>query len=169
MGWFSSLFGSKSKAQKQEPTSFTLRQGETVPVDDAFRAWTSGDLDAMLQAANVKTNLIDRHFLLQTIVTETYKLRKEKIYRKICVEYAEKHLKEFSSIAPALKKEMGGTLPYVKTFQHYATIMTEDGEYEKAISICENALEYGLHDNTKSGFEGRISRIKKKTEKQIRK
>ena len=70
------------------------------------------------------------------------------------------------SLALALKEDMGGTLPRVTTFQHYATVLTEDGEYEKAISICEKALEYGLHDNTKSGFEGRIERIKKKAKTQ---
>jgi hypothetical protein len=75
MSWFSSLFGSKSK--EQEPTTFTLRQGKSVPVDDAFRAWTSGDLPKMIKAVSIKTNLIDRHFLLQSIVDATYKLRKE--------------------------------------------------------------------------------------------
>jgi len=158
MSWFSSLFRKKSQPQREESTAFTLRQGKSVPVDDAFRAWTSGDLDQMLKAVSTKTNPIDRHFLLQSIVNATYKLRKEEQYRKLCIEYAEKHLQEFPSIVPALKEEMGGTLPHVTTFQYYATVLTE--------SICEKALEYGLHDNTKSGFEGRIERIKKKAKKQ---
>jgi hypothetical protein len=166
MSWFSSLFGSKSKSKEQEPTTFTLRQGKSVPVDDAFRAWTSGDLTQMLKAVSTKTNPIDRHFLLQSIVDVTYKLRKEDQYRKLCVEYAELHLKEFPDIAPALKEDMDGTLPRITTFQNYATVLTEDEKYNKAISICEKAIEYGLHDNTKSGFEGRIARIKKKAEKQ---
>ena len=165
MGWFKSLFESKQKPNKQESTTFTLRQGKSVPVDDAFRAWTSGDLNQMIKAVSGKTNLVDRHFLLQSIVGATYKLRKEEKYRKLCHKYAEKHLQEFPTIVPALKKEMGGTLPRITTFQHYTTILTEDGEYEKAISICETAIDYGLHDNTKSGFEGRIARIKKKLEK----
>ncbi len=87
MNWFSSLLRGKAKPQKkmEEPTSFTLRQGKTVPVDDAFRAWTSGDLNEMLKAVSKKTNLIDRHYLLQSIVDATYKLRKEEAYRTICV------------------------------------------------------------------------------------
>ena len=144
---------------------FALRQGKSVAVDDAFRAWSSGDLTQMLKAVSRKTNPIDRHFLLQSIVDATYKLRKDEKYRKLCIEYADKHLKEFPDIAPALKKDMDGTLPRIVTFQHYSTILTEDREYDKAISICKKAIEYGLHDNTKSGFEGRIERIKKKAEK----
>ena len=164
MEWFSSFFGSRAKSHKQKPNIFTTRQGEFVPIDDVFRAWTSGNLDEMLKVINTKTNPIDRHFLLQSIITEAYKLRKEEKYRKICIEYAEKHLQEFSSLVPALKEDMGGTLPRITTFQYYSTILTENGEYEKAIDVCKKAISYGLHDGSQSGYEGRIARIKKKIE-----
>jgi len=164
MEWFSSLFGRKSNSHKQEPNTFTVRQGKTVPIDDAFRAWTSGNLNEMLKAINIKTNQIDRHFLLQSIVTETYKLRKEEKYKTICIKYSEIHLQEFPSLAPALREDMGGILPRVTTFQHYATILTENGEYEKAIDVCQKAISFGLHDGSQTGYEGRIARIKKKIE-----
>ncbi|MBK7626011.1 MAG: hypothetical protein IPJ16_02215 [Bacteroidales bacterium] len=159
MDWFTSFFGSNNKSNKQEPTTFVTRIDKSLPIDDAFRAWTSGNLEEMLKAANTQTNPIDRHFLLQSIVTESYKLRKDEKYRKICTEFSEKHLQEFPSLAPALKEDMGGSLPRISTFQHYATILTENEEYEKAIEVCQLAISYGLHDGTKAGFEGRISRI----------
>lgn len=163
MSWLSSLFSGKGDSKNNDaPSAFTIRQGKTVPVDDSFRAWTSGDLDLMLQAALTKTNPIDRHFVLQSIVSEAYKQRKEERYRQLCIEYAEKHLQEFPSIARSLKEDMGGELPRVSTFQHYATILTEAGEFEKAIDVCKQAIRYGLHDNTTSGFAGRIERIRKK-------
>ena len=162
MEWFSSLFGSKSKSNKQESNTFNIRQGKSVPIDDAFRAWTSGNLDEMLKAVSIKTNPIDRHFLLQSIITEAYKYKNEEKYRNICIEYAEKHLQEFPSLITDLKEDMGGTLPRITTFQYYATILTEDGEYEKAIDVCQKAISFGLHDGTQSGYEGRITRIKKK-------
>jgi len=162
MGWFSS-FGRKKKKQKQEENISTVRQGKVVASDDVFKAWTSGNLDEMLQVVNLQTNLIDRHFLLQAIVTESYKLRNQGQFREICIEFAEKHLSEFPAIAPVLKEDMGGKLPRVTTFQHYATLLTENKEYEKAVTICEQAIAYGLQDGTKSGFEGRIARIEKKS------
>lgn len=162
--WLRSLFVKKKQAKKKEPTAYVSRQGEFVPADEAFQAWTSGDLNEMLRVASTKTNPIDRHFLLQSIVDATYKLRKEDKYRKLCIEYAEKHLQEFPTIAPALKEDMNGDLPRVTTFQYYATVLAEDGNFDKAIAVCEEALKYGLHDNTQSGFEGRIERIKKKAE-----
>jgi len=162
MKWFSSLIGSNSKSHKQESNTFTVHQGKPVLIDEAFRAWTSGNLDEMLKAANTKTNPIDRHHLLQSIITEAYKLRKEEKYRKICIKFAEKHLREFPSLVPALKEDLGGTLPRVTTFQYYATVLTENGEYEKAIDVCQKAMSFGLNDGSQSGYEGRIVRIKKK-------
>ncbi|MDR2925948.1 MAG: hypothetical protein LBU76_08410 [Azoarcus sp.] len=154
------------KAEAARPTSYVNRFGEFIPADEVFYAWTSGDLDTMLKALDVKTNLIDRHCLLQKIVDATYKHRNDEKMRSICSTVAELHLSEFPSIALALKKNglrvLHGGLPHVTTFQLYATLLTEQKEFEKAIAVCESALAYGLHDNTRSGFEGRIERIKKK-------
>jgi len=133
-----------------------------VPIDDAFRAWTSGNLEDMLKAARTNTHPVDRHFLLQSIVSESYKRRKEDRYRQLCIEYAEKHLQEFPSLFEFIKEGLDGFVPRVPTFQHYATVLTEAGEYEKAIEVCKKAILFGLSDNTQSGFRGRIQRIKKR-------
>lgn len=161
---FLSWFFGKDK-EEVKPSSFTIRLREAVPTDQSFDAWTSGNLETMLGAVNTPTNPIDRHFLLQGIVSESYKNRKEAKCREICIKYAEMHLLEFPKIAPKLAEEMGGNLPRISTFQHYSTLLTELGEYEKAISVCNDAISYKLHDGTKSGYEGRIDRITKKAAK----
>ena len=61
-------------------------------------------------------------------------------------------------------RELGGVLPRVSTFQHYAAVLAERGEFERAVHVCEAAIAFGLHDGTKGGYEGRIERIKKKAE-----
>lgn len=160
MNWITSLL--RKNKQTNDTETFVFRQGKHILADETFNAWTSGDLDKMLKASELDTNPIDRHFLLQSIVTETYKLRKEEKYRDLCIEYAEKHLEEFDKIATALKEDMDGVLPRVTTFQNYSTLLSELGDYERAISVCEVAISYGLADGTKSGFQGRIERIKKK-------
>ena len=48
------------------------------------------------------------------------------------------------------------------TFQHYATLLTERGEFDRAIQVCESAIGFGLDDETRGGYEGRIERIKKR-------
>jgi len=72
------------------------------------------------------------------------------------------HLTEFQQIAPVLKAESGGVLPRVPTFQIYASLLTEQGAFDRAVWVCELALYYGLDDGTKSGLGGRIERIRKK-------
>ncbi len=142
--------------------TYIVRMGHHIKPDEAFEACSSGDLNRMLKAMSIKTNPIDRHFLLQTIVGITYKRRKEPEMRRICREVADKHISEFAELAPALKQDMGGNLPRVTTFQHFATLLTEDNDYEYAIKVCRTAINYGLHDGTQSGFEGRVEKVEKK-------
>ena len=133
--------------------------------DEVFQAWTSNNLEKMLKVADVKTTLNNRHFLLQAIVSETFKLRNEVEYQKLCIKFSEIHLAEFKEISHALKSKTDESLPRILTFQNYATLLTEIGEYEKAISVCELAISYNLSDGTKSHYHGRIERIRKKASK----
>ena len=144
---------------------FILRGGKSVRADAVFIARSSGDLQAMLAARSIRTNPVDRHFLLMGIVDQTYKERKIPERRALCIETCEQHLREFAKIAPALKKEMDGVLPRVTTFQKYATILGEDGEYGRAIKVCKRAIAFGLHDGTKGNYAGRIERLTKKMKK----
>jgi hypothetical protein len=112
----------------------------------------------------LQTNPIDGHHLLLGIVTETYRRRSDPAMASECARVSEMHLAEFVTLEPALKADFEGTLPRVPTFQHYATLLTEQGDFERAIWVCELAKYYGLQDGTKAGFDGRIARIRKKRE-----
>src|SRR5690625_739555 len=54
------------------------------------------------------------------------------------------------------------TPPSIPSFKRLAIIYEQQQRFEEAIDICELALRYGLHDDTKSGFEGRIEKLKRK-------
>ena len=142
--------------------SSMLRFGKFVPTDEVRDAWVSGDLERMLRAADLQTNLVDRHFLLSGIVKETYRRRSESEMASKCSHFSEMHLAELKTIAPALKADMDGALTRVPTFRNYATLLTEQGDFDRAIRVCERAKYYGLEDGTKAGFDGRIARIRKK-------
>lgn len=138
------------------------RMGRWINADEVFKAWMSNDLRRMLAARSVKTNAVDRHFLLQGIVKETYKRRREPKMRQLCIEAGLVHLDEFPTLAPDLRKDMGGTLPRVSSFAKLATALAEEGRIDEAIQVCETAADLGLDDGTKAGYAGRAQRFANK-------
>lgn len=103
-----------------------------------------------------------RHRLFQQITEASYKAREDMDSRTAFKHYAEQHISEFDAIKKPLKKQNNGKLPQVSTFRNLANVLVEDGEYDKAIQVCQQALEYGLKDGTKTGYQGRIERIQAK-------
>ncbi|RYD83976.1 MAG: hypothetical protein EOP84_06780 [Verrucomicrobiaceae bacterium] len=172
MRWLRKLFSSPSVGSSHQPTQpapvlqgvTITRGGKEIEADEVFAAANSQDLPRMLAAAELQTHPVDRHFLLQNIVGLAYKNRKDPRSRHLCIDYAQLHISEFPAIKPHLAKEMGGTLARVSTFQKLATVFTEDRRFAEAIAVCEQALSFGLNDGTQSGFEGRITRIRKISE-----
>src|SRR2546427_10153885 len=114
----------------------------------------------MVRALAVRTNLIDRHFLLQSIVKESYKRRTDPRMKELCLEVGRLHLREFPGIAPALAAEMGGSLPTVPSFKWLVTVLAEEDRFEEAVSVCEAAARMGLSDGTGSGYAGRAERVR---------
>jgi hypothetical protein len=139
--------------------TFIIRSGLSLPADAVFEAWTSADLTRMLAVRGLQTHPIDRHFLLMGIVGQTYRKRQDPQMRALCIETAKQHIQEFATIASALRDDLGGWLPRVSTFTNFATVLAEDGKFAEAIAVCKEAMRYGLHDGTKGGFRGRITRI----------
>ena len=129
--------------------------------DEVYLARLDRNLNEMLKVIHIQTIPANRHFLLQGIIEQTYKLRKDKTYNDLCIEFCEKHLNELPNLIEALKDEFE-SLPRILVFQNYSTILTELGEYQKAIDVCEIAISLKLEDGTKGGYQGRIDKIKKK-------
>ena len=161
MNIFKLFFGKEKSEEKIEKRDANIKNNHPE-WDEVFEARMTTDLNKMLEVVNLKTDLVNRHFLLQTIVSETYKLREQENFKILSIKYSEIHIAEFPKIAVDLRKEMDGILPRITTFQNYATLLTEIGDFDKAISVCEMAMSFGLNDGTKSNYQGRIERIKKK-------
>jgi hypothetical protein len=157
------VFWFKKRDNSDETISYKVRDGKTLKVDEVSEALASGDLKRMINALELNTHPIDRHYLLLELVRITYKGRKTDPKKmELCESIAWKHIEEFPKLAGPLKSDdENGSLPHVPTFQLLATLLTEKGEYDKAIEVCKKAIEFGLDDLTKKGYEGRIHRITK--------
>ena len=125
----------KPEATDPQNNVWVIRQGISVELDEVGAARMTGDLKRMMAALKIKTNPIDRHFLLMTIVQETYKQRKKEKMAATCAQVAKMHLAELPEMLGPLKKDLDGILPRITTFQHYATLLTEQGDYQRAIKV----------------------------------
>jgi len=164
MGFFGNLLGSKEKAKP-----YIDKDGQPAKLDE------------LLELLNKAKGLVNVHFSYLSIINQTYSRRKEPEVRELFKKLALEHIEKFSSIRGALlrdfnlhedelghyhdKEGRSSKFLHVPTFEYLATVYTEDGEYEKAIEVCEKAIVFGLHDWTKSDYQGRIERIKKKAQK----
>jgi hypothetical protein len=122
---------------------------------------TLRQVKGLVRSLNLKKDPVDRHFCLLETVDLAYSGRANPELAAECARIAEMHLAEFEQIAPALLREFG-LMPHVPTFEKYATLLSEQGDFERAVWVCQLGLYYGLDDRTKSGFNGRIERIRKK-------
>lgn len=138
-----------------------IREGRPVPADEVFEAWTSGDVQRMTRALPLKTNPIDRHFLLMNLYQQAYRLRDaEPAMRELARRVGLQHVQEFRELRAPLVHDLG-IVPRVPTFQNLPTLLAEDGEYEAAIDVCEKAIGFGLSDGTKGDFPARIDRLRR--------
>ncbi|RUO30872.1 hypothetical protein CWE12_06445 [Aliidiomarina sedimenti] len=124
-----------------------------------------GEVEPQAAGLAETTDPLARHRLYQQIVDTCYRERDTEQGRIALMHYAQAHLDEFEHIRERLAQVNGGKLPQVSTFKHYASVLGERGQYAEAISVCEQALDYGLKDGTKTGYQGRIERLKAKQEK----
>jgi tetratricopeptide (TPR) repeat protein len=142
------------------------------------------------EALKRKTNHIDLHFTYNHLIDLCYKRRDEgpkwiercinyclediKIFPEFKKEYLEEEKARMLKLANSpftnkkerkkyLKEAEAVTFNLrVPSFQRLAIIYDNQGRYAEAIEICQLALDYGLQDGTKVGFEGRIEKLRKK-------
>ena len=135
-----------------------------------FDAWNSDDLTLMLAVIDEPALPIDRHFLLMSIVKETYRLRKDPVMRETCRRVAQRHVNDFPQFVRPLKRSSGGFMPRVTTFEHFTMVLSEDGEYDEAIRVAELAVNYDVFDESfVDNVKRRNERFQKKRAKEIKK
>ncbi|MBU8768274.1 hypothetical protein [Cytobacillus oceanisediminis] len=119
-----------------------------------------------------KDNPIDLHFTYNSLIKLYYKEsdKKQDALDK-CVNYCLKDIALFPKfqkayIAEYTHRGVTPMIPRIPSFQQLAIIYEKQRKYKQALQICKRALEFGLHDNTKDGFEGRIKKLEKKISQQ---
>jgi len=149
--------------QANELASGDLNREKSMSRGIVFDAYNSDDLAFMLAVINEPAKPIDRHFLLMSIVKETYRLRDDPVMRETCRRVARRHLNDLPEFVRPLKRLVGGFMPRVSTFEHLTMILSEDGEYDEAVHVAEMAVQFDVFDESFiDEVERRNERFKKK-------
>jgi hypothetical protein len=156
----------ESKVEDSQDSEPVYGKSMTIGDDELYEAtFLSNDIERKIKATEITTkNIMNRILLLQSIVSESYSLRKDEHYLKLCINFSEIYLSEFNKI-PSCYLNVDRQFLTAPVFQNYATVLAEIEQFEKAIKVCEMAISYKLEDGTIGGYEGRIERIKKKIPK----
>ncbi len=162
-----SFFYVKGRKMKKQKTEFI------EPAADDFEAPSTGTQDPLSPEDLYKTlktvsDAITRHDIYTQCVDMAYKKRSgDQNMRERVVTWAEAYIKEFPDLKNLIFEQLKNAPDQVLIFRQLAIVFEENQEYEKAMDICEKAMAHGLSDGTKTGYTGRIKRLKRKMDKQL--
>ncbi|MGM0419762.1 MAG: hypothetical protein ACQEQG_02085 [Bacillota bacterium] len=115
-------------------------------------------LDKSLEESN---NPRDLHYTYDNMIKLYYKLRELDDYLEKCIEICKYDIVLYENVLQN-NEEFQKEDNFILAFKRLAIIYEKQGEFKKALEVSHKALSYGLGDQTKTGFQGRISRLKKK-------
>ncbi|WP_299489991.1 hypothetical protein [uncultured Shewanella sp.] len=153
---------SSSKEEEAEPSITSLTDGEKK----VFKLFVKANerLKKHVDNLNQSEILEEKYTAMIAVIAECYKQRKDKQYVDFCVTLSS----DFSRLCERISQDESLLDLKGVSFMQLATLLNDKGDFDEAISICQQAIDYELTDGTVSGFSGRKSRIEKAKHKQAR-
>ena len=133
----------------------------SIGAERVEEALASRDLSTMEKALEEVADPIQRNLLLSRLVAAHYRRRSEPQHREAFHRVAYAQVEEAEDLLNALVSQGRPRPDHIDAFKMLAIALGEEGRYDEAIAICEKALSLGLEDGTKTGFKGRIARLKR--------
>ena len=146
-------------AVTKDASAESAKTTKSVSPEKVIDILSEGKLEDWLALAEAALSQDHFQMVIHKIVKATYSKRKEAKMHACFRIHAERYIKEFELPTPP-----DSTSEYI--YKCLAIVMQEDKEYAKAIDLCRKAIELELHDGTKTGYPGRIERLKKAQESQ---
>jgi hypothetical protein len=161
-GLFFLLGRGRRRLKQKDARTADASAGKVTMQERVEQVLASDNVDAMTQVLEKTDDPVLRDALFGQIVAGHYRQRSDPADRDAFYQYAGQHIDEIPAVLDSLEKSEDGRPDRVESFKMMAITMAEDERYEEAIKVCETAMSLGLEDGTKTGFEGRIARLKKK-------
>ncbi len=150
-----------ASSQSDATVTAKRRRSDTLDGDSLAEIVASGDLTGMETALSHIADPVQRHVLLNRLIKGHYRLRGEPKHRDAFYRVAYVQIEEAPVILNAFAAAGKPRPSYLEAFRATAIALSEEGRYDEAIAVCEKALSLGLEDGTKTGFRGRMARLKR--------
>lgn len=135
----------------QEKTAQPVRPDLNHKVEDLL---SNGKLDDWIAFEKESLTFENYQAIVYKITKFTYPKRKDPKIRAVFMTHAQDYVDKFKPTNLA-------DVPSEYIFKCLAIVLQEDKRFLKAINLCKKAVDLGLADGTKTGYKGRIERLKK--------
>ena len=141
----------KTKAEEIEDLKAPPQKSQDEQVAELLNFGTLNDWVTI-----AKTPLSPDNFqvVYNKIAKLTYPRRKESKMRAVFISHANKYIDTFKIKSPVDSVSEN-------IYKCLAIVLQEDHKFEEALGLCQKAIRLGLDDGTKTGYPGRIERLKK--------
>lgn len=120
--------------------------------------WASDTFTQLVDAYTEQTEPEAQHKCLEEVIAHCYKLRKQADYCAYGAKLSDNYLRLFKQLKSddTFKSELKGG-----AFMQLTTLLNDVEDFDAAIKVCQQAIDYQLDDGTVTGYAGRLARVEK--------
>ena len=156
-----SLTHAETGSADTSATAVSTLQAGGLSLEPAKGDWASESLQQQVEVANNATDLQGQHDGLVSVINHCYKMRKQADYCQYGAALQLTYLELYRSLHQQHVAQKNTDDIKAPAFMQLSTLLNDVGQFDEALKVCQQALEYQLTDGTVTGFEGRIKRIEK--------
>ena len=156
-----SLTHAETRSVDTSATAVSTLQAGGLSLESAKGDWASESLQQQVEVANNATDLQGQHDGLVSVINHCYKMRKQADYCQYGAALQLTYLELYRSLHQQHVAQKNTDDIKAPAFMQLSTLLNDVGQFDEALKVCQQALEYQLTDGTVTGFEGRIKRIEK--------
>ncbi|AZG71911.1 hypothetical protein [Shewanella livingstonensis] len=151
----------KIKAIENVTAEVFSYQGQPLNLDSVEGDWASESFIQQVNAANNASELTSQHDGLVNVINHCYKMRKQNNYCQYGAALQLTYLEVYRALHQQYMTQKSTDEIKSPAFMPLSTLLNDVGQFDEAVKVCQQALEYQLTDGTVTGYEGRIKRIEK--------
>jgi hypothetical protein len=123
--------------------------------------WASDTFSQLVASFPTDGDVQSQHQGLSDVIGHCYKLRKQSDYCQYGANLADTYQALFAQLLKWQKAEKVPLEQKGVGFMQLTTLLNDTGQFDSAMSVCQQAIDYQLDDGTVTGFAGRLIRVEK--------